>query len=135
VASPASRSLALLVLLALSLPAACSKPPSEAPSLSPKELETRLAASDAPAVIDVRTPAEYASGHVPGAVNIPYEEIATRIGEVEAPNGVALYCGRGPRARKGEESLFASGYGKPVFHLEGGFTAWQADGLPVEHTP
>ncbi|MCH6548115.1 MAG: rhodanese-like domain-containing protein [Gemmatimonadetes bacterium] len=79
----------------------------------------------------MRTPEEYASGHIPGAVNIPFDQVARRIAEIDAPHGVALYCMVGPRARKGESALLAAGYEK-VFHLEGGLAAWQAAGLPVE---
>jgi phage shock protein E len=105
--------------------------PAEAPSISAAELHERRESGDAPVVIDVRTPAEYASGHVPGAVNIPFDQVAERIAQVEAPHGVALYCMVGPRARKGESALLASGY-TSVFHLEGGLAAWQEAGLPVE---
>ena len=127
---------ALIVLLALSgAPAlAGTDAPAPAPSISPAELQARRASGKGPVVVDVRTPAEYATGHIPGAVNIPYDQVAERIGEVEAPHGVALYCMVGPRARKGEEALLASGYAS-VFHIEGGLAAWQADGLPVEREP
>jgi rhodanese-related sulfurtransferase len=83
---------------------------------------------------DVRTPAEYATGHIPGAVNIPFDQVAKRIADVDAPHGVALYCMMGPRARKGESALLAAGY-EEVFHVEGGLAAWQAAGLPVEVSP
>ena len=105
--------------------------PVEAPSISATELHAQREAGSAPVVIDVRTSEEYASGHVPGAVNIPYDEVADRIGEIDAPNGVALYCMVGPRARKGESALLAAGF-ETVLHLEGGLAAWQAAGLPVE---
>jgi rhodanese-related sulfurtransferase len=105
----------------------------EAPSISPAELHARRESGDAPVVIDVRTPAEYAAGHIKGAVNIPFDEVAKRIEEIDAPGGVALYCMVGPRARKGEEALHAAGYEK-VLHLEGGLAAWQAAALPVEST-
>ena len=84
-------------------------------------------------VVDVREPHEYcgAKGHIPGAVNIPFDQVAQRIAELDAPHGVALYCMVGPRARKGESALREVGYEK-VFHLEGGLAAWQAAGLPVE---
>jgi rhodanese-related sulfurtransferase len=107
--------------------------PAEAPSISAAELQARRESGTAPIVIDVRTPAEYASGHVPGAVNIPFDQVAQRIAELDAPQGVALYCMVGPRARKGESALLAAGY-ESVFHLEGGLAAWQAAGLPVERT-
>ena len=44
----------------------------------------------APVVIDVRTAGEYDSGHIPGALSIPFDQLAERIDEVEAPHGVAL---------------------------------------------
>jgi phage shock protein E len=108
--------------------------PTAAPSISAAELHAQRESGAAPVVIDVRTPEEYALGHVPGAVNIPFDQVAQRIAEVEAPHGVALYCMVGPRARKGESALLAAGY-ESVFHLEGGLAAWQAAGLPVDHAP
>jgi len=105
----------------------------KAPSISPAALHARQESGAAPVVIDVRSPEEYASGHIPGAVNVPYDQVAQRIAEIDAPNGVALYCMVGPRARKGESALLAAGYEK-VFHLDGGLAAWRAAGLPVEVT-
>ena len=104
---------------------------SGAPGIAPADLQARRDAGTAPVVIDVRTAEEYATGHIPGAVNIPHEQIADRISEVEAEHGVALYCMVGPRARMGEAALLGSGY-TSVFHIEGGLAAWQASGLPVE---
>ncbi len=120
--------LATAILAAVA--AAQESTPTMAPRISPAELHAQRESGVAPVVIDVRTPAEYASGHVPGAVNIPFDRVAERIGEVDAPHGVALYCMIGPRARKGESALLAAGYEK-IFHLEGGLAAWQAAGLPV----
>ncbi len=105
----------------------------KAPSISAAELHARRESGAAPVAIDVRTPEEYASGHIPGAVNVPFDQVAQRIAEIDAPHGVALYCMVGPRARMGESALLAAGYEK-VFHLEGGLAAWQAAGLPVEDT-
>ena len=105
----------------------------DAPSISAAELQARRTSGVAPVVIDVRTPAEYASGHIPGAVNIPFDQVVQRIAEVDAPHGVALYCVVGLRARKGESALLGAGY-EGVLHLEGGLAAWQAAGFPVEST-
>ena len=102
-----------------------------APSISAAELHEQREAGAAPVVIDVRTAEEYATGHIPGALNVPFDQVAERIGEIDAPHGVALYCMVGPRARKGESALLAVGY-ESVFHLEGGLAAWKAAGLPVE---
>ena len=105
--------------------------PTKAPSISAAELHARRESGAAPVVIDVRTPEEYASGHIPGAVNVPFDQVAQRIAEIDAPHGVALYCMVGPRARKGESALLAAGYEK-IFHLEGGLAAWIAADLPIE---
>jgi phage shock protein E len=127
--------LALIFLIAILGSSALAGEPqsNEAPSISAAELHDRRTSGEAPVVIDVRTPEEYATGHVPGAVNIPFDQVAERIVEVDAPHGVALYCMVGPRARKGESALLATGYAS-VFHLEGGLAAWQEAGLPVERT-
>ena len=102
----------------------------QAPSITPQELEARLAAGGAPLVVDVRTPEEYATGHVPGAINVPVDEVAKRAAELTGRGPLALYCARGPRARAGEAALARAG-ATDLLHLEGGFTAWEAAGLPV----
>ena len=43
-------------------------------------------------IIDVRTPAEYASGHVPGSMNIPLQELARRMDEIVAMNQSLIFC-------------------------------------------
>ena len=129
-----AHTIAIVFLFLMVAPAlAESEAPPEAPSIAPSELSARRASGTAPVVIDVRTPEEYAAGHIPGALNIPFDQVAERISEVDAPHGVALYCMVGPRARKGETALLGAGY-TPVLHLEGGLAAWQAAGLPVEPT-
>lgn len=118
-----------VVLLVFSVSTAFAE--SEAPSIAPSELIALRTSATAPVVIDVRTKEEFESGHIPGAVNIPFDEVAKRISEIDAPHGVALYCMLGPRARKGEAALLAAGY-TSVLHVEGGLAAWRAAGLPVE---
>ena len=129
------RSAIAIVLGALVATAALAEDPesTKVPSISAAELQARRDSRAAPVVIDVRTAEEYASGHIPGAVNVPFDQVAQRIAEIDAPHGVALYCMVGPRARKGESALLAAGYEK-VLHLEGGLAAWLAAGLPVEGT-
>ncbi|MBC8188433.1 MAG: rhodanese-like domain-containing protein [Proteobacteria bacterium] len=122
--------LAFLAILAFS-PFAIAEAPDQAPSIAPSELSARRATDRAPIVIDVRTREEYASGHIPGALNIPFDQVAEKISEIDAPHGVALYCMIGPRARKGEAALLGAGY-TSVLHIEGGLAAWKAAGLPVE---
>ena len=121
---------ALVLALVLAV-VGCAAAEDLAPSISPQELQERLAKGDAPLLLDVRTPEEFRAGHIPGAINVPHEQVASRAAELASQHGVAVYCMKGPRARLGEQALLASG-ASDVLHVEGGFSAWQAAGLPVE---
>jgi phage shock protein E len=85
----------------------------------------------APFVLDVRAPEEFVTGHVPGAVNIPYDQVAARLAEVPKDKDVVLYCRSGRRAAMAAEVLAAQGYTR-LMHLEGDMPAWIAQGRPVE---
>lgn len=99
------------------------------PSIEPAELAARLQSVEAaPLVLDVRTQAEFDAGHIPGALHIPYDELADRLDEVDTTKGVAVHCMVGPRARKAEATLAAAGV-KDIMHLEGGYRAWMQAGL------
>lgn len=73
--------------------------------------------------IDVRSPEEYAAGHLAGAVNIPHRDIATRIAAVapDRQTRLRLYCRRGVRAESAKFSLEALGYQR--VSNEGGYEA------------
>jgi phage shock protein E len=85
----------------------------------------------APFVLDVRAPEEFVTGHVPGAVNIPYDQVAARLAEVPKDQDIVLYCRSGRRAGMAAEVLAANGYTR-LSHLEGDMPAWIARGRPVE---
>jgi phage shock protein E len=69
-----------------------------------------LAASGA-RVVDVRTPAEFAAGHVAGAINVPYDEIARRASEIGPPGApVVVYCHSGRRSGIAAEALRGLGF-------------------------
>lgn len=73
-------------------------------------------------VIDVRTPGEFSGGAVKGAVNIPYDEIAGKIGRIEADKNRAIivYCHSGSRSSVAKKSLEQLGYTQVV--NAGGFS-------------
>lgn len=74
------------------------------------------AIEDGALVIDVRSPAEYDSGHLPGAVNIPHDDVDAlkeALGE-DRDRSAVLYCGSGRRAGFAIEQLKAAGYRKLV---------------------
>jgi rhodanese-related sulfurtransferase len=94
----------------------------------------RIEQKDASMVIlDVRTPEEFAAGHVPGAINIPYTHLPSRISEVAdaADKDIVLYCTVGVRAEQGAERLRENGFQK-LLHLDGDMSAWQAQKRPLE---
>lgn len=76
-------------------------------------------------VIDVRTPAEFSGGAIQGAVNIPHDEIAARIGQVEADKSrpIIVYCRSGARSAVAKKSLEQAGYTQVV--NGGGFSKVQ----------
>lgn len=76
-------------------------------------------------VVDVRTPGEFAAGAIPGAINIPVDELRDRLDEI--PDGDAplvLHCGVGIRSHAALAALRASG--RTLLNLDGGYTTWKA---------
>lgn len=106
-------------------------PGHEQESLREIDLSAPAAAERAAAVvIDVRTPEEYAAGHLAGAVNIPHGEIGERIREV-APDRAApivLYCKSGRRAGIARETLLRLGYAR--VENAGGYEELRTRGKP-----
>jgi len=83
------------------------------------------------ALVDTRDPPVFSRMHLPGAVNIPLGEIATRLAELHMlPAEPVLYCRGGDQCKELAARLAAEG--TPVAFLEGGVLAWEAEGLPVE---
>lgn len=100
--------------------------------LTPTELQTKAAADDDLLILDVRSPQEYAAGHIPNAINIPYDEMGDRLNELPAGRSpIVVYCERGVRARVAEQVLAEQGFAT-TFHLEGHMQRWRRLGLPIE---
>ena len=83
------------------------------------------------AMLDVRTPEEYAEGHIPGAVLIPVQELEQRLGEVPKDRQVYVYCRSGVRSVQASKILAGAGF-THIENVEGGIKAWQAAGFPIE---
>ena len=79
-------------------------------------------------VIDVRTPEEYARGHIAGAVNVPIDTLPGAIRRL-GTGPVVTACTYGGRARRAAELLALAG--RTAFAITGGTAAWRAAGLPV----
>jgi phage shock protein E len=118
-------------LAALIAATAIAGEPATAPQVTQEALLERQARNDAELfVLDVRTPEEFAAGHVPGAVNVPHDQLASRLAEVPRDKDVVVYCRTGRRSQIATDLLAANGY-KRVAHLQGDMVAWQEKARPV----
>lgn len=83
-------------------------------------------------IIDVRSPAEFESAHIPGAYNVPLDHLGEHRDEVarHVDEPVVLVCRTGGRAGQAEQRLAAAGMGN-VAVLDGGMLAWEAAGGEV----
>jgi phage shock protein E len=116
-------------LLAAAL--ACGAGAPKTADISAQDVLAFAGHADAPLVLDVRSPEEFASGHVPGARNVEYDKVAAQLGELGSPREVVVYCERGGRAAKAADVLAAAGF--DVRHLAGDMSGWREQGLPTEH--
>lgn len=83
-------------------------------------------------IIDVREPSAYAAGHLRDAKNIPLKELSNRVGELDKAKNKAVIaiCQTGVQSSKAAAQLKKAGFNEAV-SLDGGITAWQAQGLPI----
>jgi rhodanese-related sulfurtransferase len=88
--------------------------------------ELRARPSDA-VVLDVREPEEFVNGHVPGAVNLPQAELATRLDEVPRDRPLFVICQGGFRSVRAAQFLSQCGL-SDVASVKGGTGAWRAAG-------
>jgi rhodanese-related sulfurtransferase len=94
------------------------------------DLESFAAKRDGATVVDVREPAEYAAGHVPGAVLMPMGQLATRMAELDRGTPVYVICASGNRSLAMTDVLRHAGY--DATSVAGGTTGWVRSGRPVE---
>ncbi|MFG2958196.1 rhodanese-like domain-containing protein [Streptomyces sp. NPDC048291] len=100
------------------------------PDLTPDQALARLPELT---VVDVRTPAEYAAGHVPGAHNIPLDSLDRALPALRtAHGGLLLVCASGARAERARSVL--AGHGIPAATLTGGTSGWAGHGHEL-HRP
>lgn len=83
--------------------------------------------------LDVRTPQEFAAGHIEGAVNIDVQDPATfpaQVAELDPTASYAVYCRSGNRSATATQFMIDEGFSS-VLELDGGILAWQRNGFPV----
>lgn len=99
--------------------------------LSPVEA-TQLINRENAVVVDVREVAEFATGHLPNARNIPLGELEKRSGELAKFKNkpLILVCQSGARSGRAMATVKAAGFDK-VYNLAGGVAQWRKDNLPI----
>ena len=100
--------------------------------LSVEAFHSKLTTDGTAQLLDVRTPQEFAEGHIPGALNIDwleegFTEAAQEALDPERP--VLIYCRRGRRSAEAAQVLDSLSY--MVFNLKDGFNGWKNAGVPV----
>lgn len=107
-------------------------PSTMAQTVAPRQAQQMLT-NDSSLVVDVRTPGEFATAHIPDAINIPVDQLDPHLRRiVQAAGGtLVLVCQSGGRAEQAANKLAEGGHSDLVV-LEGGMNSWEQAGLPVE---
>jgi rhodanese-related sulfurtransferase len=106
-----------------------------APLVTAADLAEALASPTPPRVLDVRTPAEFARGHLAGALHIPVDELRERLAEVPRDRPIVIHCRSGFRAHLALRVLKQNGF-EAVRNLTGGYVSMgQEPGLVLEGAP
>lgn len=100
------------------------------------ELTARLRSGAPPRLLDVRTPAEFETAHIPGSYNVPLDLLREHRGEIlkHLDDEVVLVCRSGQRASKAEQTLREAGLGN-IHVLDGGIVDWETKGFAVNRGP
>ncbi|HEY3016447.1 MAG TPA: metalloregulator ArsR/SmtB family transcription factor [Nocardioides sp.] len=103
-------------------------------SITRDDLRARLRDGDV-VVLDVRPEAEYAAGHIRGAISIPIHDLRSRLGDIPDGAEVVAYC-RGPYCVYADDAVrMLSGTSVTAARLEDGFPEWAEARLPVTRPP
>ena len=98
------------------------------PRITPSEAMAKI--REGALAVDIRSQAEYRSGHIGGALSLPPEQQRDKLPDDTAPC-LIFYCLSGKRTTRAETILSALGQGRECYILEGGLQAWKAAGLPI----
>lgn len=84
-------------------------------------------------ILDIRTPEEFAAGHLAGAINVDYyaADFETQLGELDLAVPYVMYCNSGNRSSNALPLMDSIGF-EEVYELDGGIQAWYSAGHPVE---
>lgn len=131
-----TRTLLLLIVAGVMLTGLAACQGTDTPIITPADTHARLGNDSLYLFLDVRTQQEFdgPSGHVPGSILIPVQELEARVGELAPHKGktIIAICRSGNRS--GSATRFLRGKGFEAINMTGGMNRWSAEGLPVHHT-
>ena len=91
--------------------------------MTPSELRERMEGPSPPAVLDVRTHAEWSQGHLPGSIHVPLDELPARLETLDRESETVVVCAHGVRSAHAVNYLRSAGFSR-VRNLRGGLAAW-----------
>ncbi len=100
--------------------------------IDPDELAERLEEGDDLIVLDVRDDDEWAAGHIPGSIHLPFGELPERLGELPRDRAIAAICSGGKRSGLAASILQREGFERLVHVGDGGVGTWERSGRSVE---
>jgi rhodanese-related sulfurtransferase len=98
------------------------------PEVSPSQAQQLI--ESAAQLVDVRTDAEYAAGHIPGALHVPLADVRSEAAGLDRDKPLVVYCRSGERSGMAADAFAASGW--DAHSIEGGLLQWADEGLPLE---
>jgi rhodanese-related sulfurtransferase len=121
-----------LLLLVITLNSSCQQSPVQVKKISPDSLK-QLLATEHGVLLDVRTPEEFAEGHIPGAINIDFRNpgFSKALDTLDKNVQYEVYCRSGHRSGESADLMQQKGF-KKIYDLEGGILNWEGKGFETE---
>lgn len=125
--------LVFTLTLAAIISYSCSQSQSKT-SLLPNDFSKQIEQSPSAVILDVRTPEEYAGGHIENSSNVNWKDsnFEKQISTIDKTKPVFVYCLSGGRSASAAARMRSLGFEK-VYELEGGIAKWNAVQLPIVH--
>lgn len=103
-------------------------------NVSPDEAEALMKAKPGVLILDVRTPDEFAQGHIPGAKNVDFfgDDFEKQVAGLDASKPVLVHCASGNRSSQALGKITAVKKFSVIYHLKAGFSGWKAAKKPVD---
>jgi phage shock protein E len=112
-----------------------AEPTSAVKNVSPDEADALIKGKPGVLILDIRTPDEFAKGHIPGAKNVDFfsDDFAKQVAALDSNKPVLVHCASGGRSGQAMETLTGMKKFGAIYHLKAGFSGWKAAKKPIEN--